>query len=123
MKEDLSEFEIKPPYDPPEMKATLEELQAAQIPREYRDFCAHLLIPLNQCRCGLSVAFVCFVVVPAPESQAGEVSRNECLHGQTGSVQNNVNVAGEKISISPGSVRLRSTSTSCASMQTTRGAC
>lgn len=50
MKEDLSEFEIKEPYDPPEMKATIDELQAAKIPREYRDFCAHLLIPLNQCR-------------------------------------------------------------------------
>lgn len=55
MKEDLSEFEVKEPYEPPVMKATLDELQAAKIPREYRDFCAHLLIPLNQCRCDLCV--------------------------------------------------------------------
>lgn len=32
------------------MKATLEELRSAKIDLAYRDFCAHLLIPLNQCR-------------------------------------------------------------------------
>lgn len=54
----MAEFEVKPPYDPPEMQATLEELKAAKIPREYRDFCAHLLIPLNKCRYATSMCFL-----------------------------------------------------------------
>jgi NADH dehydrogenase (ubiquinone) 1 beta subcomplex subunit 7 len=33
-----------------EMKATREELQQAGIKLESRDYCAHLLIPLNKCR-------------------------------------------------------------------------
>ena len=32
------------------MQATREELKAAKIDLAYRDFCAHLLIPLNECR-------------------------------------------------------------------------
>ena len=30
--------------------ATREEMSAARLPLAYRDSCAHLLIPLNQCR-------------------------------------------------------------------------
>lgn len=33
-----------------EMKATHEEMRAARLPISYRDYCAHLLIPLNKCR-------------------------------------------------------------------------
>lgn len=33
-----------------EMIATQEEMQKAKIKLESRDHCAHLLIPLNQCR-------------------------------------------------------------------------
>jgi NADH dehydrogenase (ubiquinone) 1 beta subcomplex subunit 7 len=33
-----------------DMKATQEEMRAAKLPLHYRDFCAHLLIPLNECR-------------------------------------------------------------------------
>ena len=32
------------------MQATQAEMQAARLPLEARDFCAHLLIPLNNCR-------------------------------------------------------------------------
>jgi len=32
------------------MQATQEQMQAARLPLEARDFCAHLLIPLNECR-------------------------------------------------------------------------
>lgn len=32
------------------MKATMEEMDAARIPWAWRDYCAHLLIPLNKCR-------------------------------------------------------------------------
>ena len=32
------------------MKATKEEMKKAGIDLAYRDFCAHLLIPLNECR-------------------------------------------------------------------------
>merc|ERR1719401_1247043 len=35
---------------PPEMKVTREEMKAAQLPINFRDYCAHLLIPLNECR-------------------------------------------------------------------------
>ncbi|KAI7869370.1 NADH-ubiquinone oxidoreductase B18 subunit family protein [Spinellus fusiger] len=34
----------------PEMKVSQEEMKKARIPLEYRDYCAHLLIPLNKCR-------------------------------------------------------------------------
>eukprot|EP00320_Phaeocystis_rex_P001206 CAMPEP_0119072972 /NCGR_PEP_ID=MMETSP1178-20130426/61275_1 /TAXON_ID=33656 /ORGANISM="unid sp, Strain CCMP2000" /LENGTH=114 /DNA_ID=CAMNT_0007055029 /DNA_START=45 /DNA_END=389 /DNA_ORIENTATION=- len=34
----------------PEMKVTREEMKAARIPLEWRDYCAHILIPLNKCR-------------------------------------------------------------------------
>lgn len=37
-------------YKPPKMKATQKEMQDAKIPVAWRDFCAHLLIPLNKCR-------------------------------------------------------------------------
>ncbi|KAL2611716.1 hypothetical protein R1flu_023408 [Riccia fluitans] len=33
-----------------EMKATQEEMVKERVPLGYRDFCAHLLIPLNRCR-------------------------------------------------------------------------
>jgi len=33
-----------------EMKVTLEELEKYQIAPHHRDYCAHLLIPLNKCR-------------------------------------------------------------------------
>jgi len=33
-----------------EMVATQEQMEAAKLPLQYRDFCAHLLIPLNECR-------------------------------------------------------------------------
>jgi NADH dehydrogenase (ubiquinone) 1 beta subcomplex subunit 7 len=33
-----------------EMIATQEEMNAARVPLAYRDYCAHLLIPLNECR-------------------------------------------------------------------------
>jgi len=32
------------------MQATEEEMAAARIPLQYRDHCAHILIPLNKCR-------------------------------------------------------------------------
>eukprot|EP01027_Heterolobosea_sp_BB2_P028158 GEZU01044159.1.p1 GENE.GEZU01044159.1~~GEZU01044159.1.p1 ORF type:complete len:117 (-),score=40.51 GEZU01044159.1:236-586(-) len=32
------------------MKASEEELDAAQVPLHLRDFCSHYLIPLNKCR-------------------------------------------------------------------------
>mmetsp|Transcript_18512 Transcript_18512/g.39863 ORF Transcript_18512/g.39863 Transcript_18512/m.39863 type:complete len:110 (-) Transcript_18512:525-854(-) len=35
---------------PPEMKVTREQMKAAQLPINFRDYCAHLLIPLNDCR-------------------------------------------------------------------------
>jgi NADH dehydrogenase (ubiquinone) 1 beta subcomplex subunit 7 len=33
-----------------EMIATQEEMEAYRVPLAYRDYCAHLLIPLNVCR-------------------------------------------------------------------------
>ncbi len=33
-----------------EMKVTGEEMKAARLDIAFRDYCAHLLIPLNQCR-------------------------------------------------------------------------
>ena len=32
------------------MKCTREEMKAARLPLEYRDYCQHILIPLNECR-------------------------------------------------------------------------
>lgn len=32
------------------MKATNDEMKAARLDIAYRDYCAHLLIPLNKCR-------------------------------------------------------------------------
>lgn len=37
-------------FPPPEMKATKEEMDKARLPYAWRDYCAHLLIPLNECR-------------------------------------------------------------------------
>ncbi|KAK9844610.1 hypothetical protein WJX74_004608 [Apatococcus lobatus] len=34
----------------PEMKASQEDLRRAKVDIAWRDFCSHLLIPLNQCR-------------------------------------------------------------------------
>ena len=33
-----------------EMKVTQKEMMDAQLPHHVRDFCAHVLIPLNKCR-------------------------------------------------------------------------
>jgi len=33
-----------------EMKVSQEEMIKEKVPLAYRDYCAHLLIPLNQCR-------------------------------------------------------------------------
>lgn len=33
-----------------EMHVTHEEMKAARVPLLFRDYCAHLLIPLNECR-------------------------------------------------------------------------
>lgn len=35
---------------PPEMQASQEDMNNAKLEIGYRDFCAHLLIPLNACR-------------------------------------------------------------------------
>ena len=32
------------------MKVTREEMKAARVPLPFRDYCAHILIPLNECR-------------------------------------------------------------------------
>ena len=32
------------------MKVTHEEMKAARVPLLFRDYCAHILIPLNECR-------------------------------------------------------------------------
>ena len=32
------------------MQVTHEEMKAARVPLLFRDYCAHLLIPLNECR-------------------------------------------------------------------------
>ena len=32
------------------MKVTREEMKAAKLPINFRDYCAHILIPLNECR-------------------------------------------------------------------------
>ncbi|KAI8872388.1 hypothetical protein GQ42DRAFT_161339 [Ramicandelaber brevisporus] len=37
-------------YEEPVMVATQKEMQEHRIPLQFRDFCAHLLIPLNSCR-------------------------------------------------------------------------
>lgn len=37
-------------YTEPEMKVTAQEMAEAHLPLRYRDYCAHLLIPLNKCR-------------------------------------------------------------------------
>ena len=121
MKEDLSEFEVKEPYEPPVMKATLDELQAAKIPREYRDFCAHLLIPLNQCRCDLCVlacirfrAFM-FTVQLTTVQRAVPCSWGSCSPS--------AGVAGERVFSCLGIVVRRSTNMSYASMLSTSGGC
>lgn len=46
----MGKYEMKPPYDPPPMQVTAAEMKAARIPLDWRDHCAHLLIPLNKCR-------------------------------------------------------------------------
>ena len=35
---------------PAEPTASHEEMRAARLPISFRDYCAHLLIPLNKCR-------------------------------------------------------------------------
>ena len=53
--------------DPPPMQATQEQLQQHKIPLQYRDYCAHLLIPLNEVRhptsCSCLLIFISFVFV------------------------------------------------------------
>ncbi|KAJ2747326.1 hypothetical protein H4S06_005148 [Coemansia sp. BCRC 34490] len=34
----------------PEMKITALEMAEARLPLRYRDYCAHMLVPLNKCR-------------------------------------------------------------------------
>jgi len=34
----------------PEMKVTQKQMMDAQLPHHVRDYCAHVLIPLNKCR-------------------------------------------------------------------------
>lgn len=46
----MGQYDMKPPYDPPPMQVSEEEMKAARLPLEFRDQCAHLLIPLNECR-------------------------------------------------------------------------
>ena len=46
--------------DPPPMQATQEQLQQHKIPLQYRDYCAHLLIPLNEVRRFTSLS--CFLI-------------------------------------------------------------
>jgi NADH dehydrogenase (ubiquinone) 1 beta subcomplex subunit 7 len=44
------------------MKVTQQELNDARIPLAYRDFCAHLLIPLNKCRAVRSCLAACVLL-------------------------------------------------------------
>ncbi|KAJ2721828.1 hypothetical protein GGI07_003711 [Coemansia sp. Benny D115] len=37
-------------FKEPEMKVSAKEMAEARLPLRYRDYCAHLLIPLNKCR-------------------------------------------------------------------------
>ncbi|KAJ2155968.1 hypothetical protein GGF46_005493 [Coemansia sp. RSA 552] len=37
-------------FTEPEMKISAEEMASARIPLRYRDYCAHMLVPLNKCR-------------------------------------------------------------------------
>ncbi|PNH06291.1 NADH dehydrogenase [ubiquinone] 1 beta subcomplex subunit 7 [Tetrabaena socialis] len=37
-------------FPPPPMKATQEQLDAADVPYHYRDYCAHLYIDYKECR-------------------------------------------------------------------------
>ena len=39
-----------PPSRFAEMKVTHEQMKAARVPLNFRDYCAHILIPLNDCR-------------------------------------------------------------------------
>jgi hypothetical protein len=45
-----------------EMKVTQEQMSEARLDLAYRDYCAHLLIPLNRCR-RRTVSFFIFVLV------------------------------------------------------------
>eukprot|EP00658_Telonema_sp_P-2_P081030 TRINITY_DN819_c0_g1_i2.p1 TRINITY_DN819_c0_g1~~TRINITY_DN819_c0_g1_i2.p1 ORF type:complete len:125 (+),score=38.66 TRINITY_DN819_c0_g1_i2:73-447(+) len=36
--------------EPKEMKVSMDEMMAERVDPAFRDYCAHLLIPLNQCR-------------------------------------------------------------------------
>jgi len=42
--------ESRSDLDPPEMKVTREQMRDARVPLHFRDYCAHILIPLNDCR-------------------------------------------------------------------------
>ncbi|KAI9502663.1 hypothetical protein GGI25_003518 [Coemansia spiralis] len=37
-------------FTEPEMKISAQEMAEARLPLRYRDYCAHLLVPLNKCR-------------------------------------------------------------------------
>nr|7AR9_o Chain o, B18 [Polytomella sp. Pringsheim 198.80]7ARD_o Chain o, B18 [Polytomella sp. Pringsheim 198.80] len=39
-------------FPPPKMVATQEEMDNADIPYKYRDYCAHLIIDFKECRYG-----------------------------------------------------------------------
>uniref|UniRef100_A0A6T9HKM8 NADH dehydrogenase [ubiquinone] 1 beta subcomplex subunit 7 n=1 Tax=Haptolina ericina TaxID=156174 RepID=A0A6T9HKM8_9EUKA len=42
--------EARADLEPPEMKVTREQMRDARVPLHFRDYCAHILIPLNECR-------------------------------------------------------------------------
>ncbi len=46
----MPEAKVDPRLGNKEMKASVEQMNAARIPVEFRDYCAHLLLPLNKCR-------------------------------------------------------------------------
>eukprot|EP00299_Pterocystis_sp_00344_P001517 c11366_g1_i1.p1 GENE.c11366_g1_i1~~c11366_g1_i1.p1 ORF type:complete len:112 (+),score=22.91 c11366_g1_i1:39-338(+) len=48
--ERLARDAMKVSTEEPVMQATQAEMEAARIPLGWRDYCAHLLIPLNKCR-------------------------------------------------------------------------
>ncbi|KAJ2716639.1 hypothetical protein H4R19_000530 [Coemansia spiralis] len=37
-------------FTEPEMKISSQEMAEARLPLRYRDYCAHMLVPLNKCR-------------------------------------------------------------------------
>ncbi|CAG8516709.1 3291_t:CDS:2 [Diversispora eburnea] len=46
----MVETSLEDPDENPVMIATQQEMAEARLPLSHRDYCAHLLIPLNSCR-------------------------------------------------------------------------